>query len=317
MPWPDRRSGRDEIYVAYSRDKGKTWSKPIAINDGREAPPARGPDHLLPVIAVNPAGIVGVVWQDRRDHPDNLGYWVRFTASLDGGDTWLPSVRVSEKPHTISGSEVWPISGGASAANGILSVEIGYNSFDFSGGHYSGLAVTPDRRFHPTWVDNRTGVPQIWSAPVLVPGRVVKNGAAELSGLTEVADKLTLSMTNLGYDAKSGVLTAMATLKNTSIDTIRGPFKVRVLAVRSELAAVRILDADNGLAGAGALWDFSSPLPGAQLLPGARSIPRKLRFQLSDVRSFRDEDEFRLRLVTLEARVLAPPSRGSTATRLQ
>jgi hypothetical protein len=304
--WPDRRSGRDEIYVAHSADKGKTWSKPVPVNDDRAwAPPAQGPDHLLPVIAVNAQGVVGVAWQDRRDHPDNLGYTVRFSASLDGGDTWLPSVKVSEKPHTVGQNEVWPLMGAGSGAGGILSVNFAYNAFGFSGGHYAGMAVSSDGRFSPTWVDNRTGVPQIWTAPIRVQGAVVKNGSAELAGLDNVADKVQLELTQVRYEAKSGLLSSMASLKNTSKDTIKGPVKVRVVDVRSDLADVKIVGAENGLAGAGALWDFSSVIRGGQLLPDSSSAPRKVTFQLSDVRPFRDGMEFRLSVVNVSARVLA------------
>jgi hypothetical protein len=49
----------------------------------------------MPAIAVNNDGVVAVAWYDRRDNPDNLGYFERLSASLDGGVTWLPSIRVS------------------------------------------------------------------------------------------------------------------------------------------------------------------------------------------------------------------------------
>jgi hypothetical protein len=50
--------------------------------------PNEGPDDFMPAIAVNPSGAVGVMWYDRRDKPDDLGYFVRFSASVDGGETF-------------------------------------------------------------------------------------------------------------------------------------------------------------------------------------------------------------------------------------
>src|SRR5258708_15354428 len=111
--WPDAKEGRTDVLLAYSTDKGKTWSKPRRVNDDRAAAdPAGGPHTLLPVVAVNRQGVVGVSWYDRRDSADNLGWWVRFTASQDGGDTFLPSVRVSEAANQYAGRERWSIGAG-------------------------------------------------------------------------------------------------------------------------------------------------------------------------------------------------------------
>jgi hypothetical protein len=89
---------------------------------------------------------VGVCWYDRRDNPDNLGYYVRFRASVDGGRTWLPSVRVS-------------------TAAQVSSEDTRKNS-----GDTAGLAADADGVFHPVWIDNRTGIPQMWTATVKVRG---------------------------------------------------------------------------------------------------------------------------------------------------
>src|SRR5262249_33931237 len=97
--WADARSGRSEILFSYSSDRGKTWAKPKSLNDDRPfAEGGQGPEDFMPVVAGTPAGVVGVMWYDRREHSDNLGWDVRFSASLDGGDTFSPSVKVSEAP---------------------------------------------------------------------------------------------------------------------------------------------------------------------------------------------------------------------------
>src|SRR5438552_3614256 len=83
--WPDAADGRTDVRFAYSADKGKTWSRPMRLNDDR--PPTddtRGPDHMMPTIAVNQAGVVLVVWYDRRDSRDNMSWKIRAAASLDG-----------------------------------------------------------------------------------------------------------------------------------------------------------------------------------------------------------------------------------------
>jgi len=98
----------------------------------------------MPVVAVNRRGVVGVSWYDRRDNADNLGYYVMFAASVDGGRTWLPSVRVSAAAH-------------------VADDDTRKNS-----GDTAGLAADADGVFHPVWIDNRTGIPQMWTTTVTI-----------------------------------------------------------------------------------------------------------------------------------------------------
>jgi hypothetical protein len=149
--WTDITSGRGRIMSAHSSDAGKTWSKPIAVDDDVAPRGANaGPDAFMPAVAVNGAGVVGVTWYDRRDNADNQGYTVRFAASLDGGASWLASVRVSTAPNARS--------------------QQNDSFFLVSGGDTAGLAAGADGRFHALWIDNRTGTQQVWTAPITVIG---------------------------------------------------------------------------------------------------------------------------------------------------
>jgi hypothetical protein len=120
--WADIRSGRSQILLSHAEDKGSTWSTPIVIDDDQPRAGANaGPDDFMPSIAVNSKGVIGISWYDRRDSPDNLGWWVRFSASIDGGETFLPSVRVSKAPFALDNSQellVFPVlSGGGIPAD--------------------------------------------------------------------------------------------------------------------------------------------------------------------------------------------------------
>ena len=108
--WSDFRSGRLEVMLSYSSDKGKTWSREQIINDDRAAPDPllNGPDNVTPVVAVNKDGVVAVAWYDRRDFEDNISWNIRMRASLDGGETWTPSVKVTDKGSVFgSAAETW------------------------------------------------------------------------------------------------------------------------------------------------------------------------------------------------------------------
>lgn len=138
--WPDGT----EIMFSASHDAGATWTAPVALvaMDG-------GHGGFNPAIAVNGEGVIGVLWYDKRDHPSDLGWGVRFAASLDG-KTFLPSVRVAEK-------DVTPGSG--LGQRGRMSA---------AGGDTSGLDAGADGAFHAAWIDNRSGIPQVWSSRILV-----------------------------------------------------------------------------------------------------------------------------------------------------
>jgi hypothetical protein len=139
---------RTQVFVSYSSDRGKTWSKPrIVSDDAGVIPNGSNPNNFMPVLAVNKNGVVGISWYDRRDNPDDLGYWVRFSASLDGGASWLPSIRVSTHANVVNPAE---------------------HDTRFNGGDTAGLAADAKGVFHPLWIDNRTGVHQMWTTTVMV-----------------------------------------------------------------------------------------------------------------------------------------------------
>jgi len=168
--WPDTRSGRSEIYLSWSADGGVTWSAPRVVNDDVARKDAPGPDHLQPAIAVNRDGAVGVSWYDRRDDAEDRGWRARFSASLDGGVTFLPSVLLSEAAYvpakTVPQSvnevlEKFPKNGGPSTRRPRW-------NFAFTGGDTAGISAGADGVFHTFWTDNRTGVMQVFTSAVTV-----------------------------------------------------------------------------------------------------------------------------------------------------
>lgn len=147
VAWADFSTRRGQILVRYSDDAGKTWSAARAANDdSSRSLPNGGPDHSMATIAVGPTGVVGVMWYDRRDFPNHDGYTPRFAASLDGGQTFTPSIVISTAPNARAaqrGPDYLP-----------------------NGGDTAGLTAAADGRFHAVWIDNRTGTQQVWTAPI-------------------------------------------------------------------------------------------------------------------------------------------------------
>ncbi len=116
VPGVDRKSG--DLYVAWedtgrrppavlfmrSSDRGRSWSQPMKLND---ADPQRNWDfkEFNPSIDVAPNGRIDAVWTDWREditfvpEPNrrNALQHVYYTYSSDGGRTWAPNIRLTDR----------------------------------------------------------------------------------------------------------------------------------------------------------------------------------------------------------------------------
>jgi hypothetical protein len=298
ITWPDRRSGRCEILFSSSKDKGLTWSPPLVINDDQSpADRERGRHHMLPAVAVNSSGVVGVSWYDRRNAAEETRQWAaRFAYSLDGGETFSRSTRVSDPASSAGPSGYLPImahsTGGGQrrprVRGGNLRMEIGPQWIDYlCAADTAGMAVGADGTFHTLWVDHRTGIPQLWTSAVRVNGVAVVNGSPELAALADLTQSVSVTFANTDYDPKERVISLDVTVLNTSKKTILAPLRLRVISLQSSSAVPEILGADNGMTTAGAVWDFSRDIPGGSLGPGQSGEPHRIRFRLNELGAFR------------------------------
>jgi hypothetical protein len=286
------RGAATDIMVSYSPDGGTSWSDPVRVNDDAGVlDSTRWAVHVMPTVAVNKDGIVGLLWHDRRDNPNNPGYSVRFSASLDGGESWSPSVKLSEKPMTPPGSDrptFWTTSR-TIAARGAFPATVGadvrFNDW-LDAGHTAGLAADAGGEFHAAWVDNRTGLHQLWGSAIDVAGEVAPLGGAMVSGLDDVGSKVQLMIGAMTYDDRTHAVTMQVKLRNVSRDTLRAPLRLLVTQLTSQFGVPRIMGADNNRGGVGAVWDFSSLIPRAGLAPNGESEARTLRFQLDSANGY-------------------------------
>ena len=316
LTWPDRRSGRCEILLSSSSDKGATWTAPITINDDQSPIDVeRGRHHLLPAVAVNSAGVVGVSWSDRRNATEETRQWTaRFAASLDGGETFTPSVAVSPDPPPVPDANYIPVMAHAMGGGhrrprgrgGNIRMELGPQWIDFlCAADTAGMSADASGAFHPIWIDHRTGVPQVYTAAVRVEGRAHPNGSAELAALADLTQFIAVDFSNTTYDPRSRTVSVDATLTNTSEKTLLAPLKVRIVALTSSVAVARAIETQNGLTGAGGVWDFGADLPDGKLGPGQTTKPRRLRFRIDALGPYRVNKQGGLgSLVSVETKVL-------------
>jgi hypothetical protein len=126
--WLDIVDGFLQVMVARSTDAGATWSAAWRVNRGGLAS-----NHSNPGVAVDGLGNVGVIWNDRRDDPDDRCFRPYFSASRDRGETFEPEV-------ALTGEPVCPPDGRW-----------------LNGGETQGLVGLPEGGFHAVWVGRGNG----------------------------------------------------------------------------------------------------------------------------------------------------------------
>lgn len=292
VAWPDSRSGRCEILLSSSADGGRTWSNPIPANDDEvRTETDSGPDDFHPVVEVSRKGVVGVLWYDRRENPDNLGWRPRFSASLDGGQTFLRSVGFGDSGmNPYQGNLLTPevmSQGGAEPfqPGNIIRTTLGNMGHGITGGETAGLAADASGAFHALWVDNRTGVRQVWTARITVDGAVTKNGSNDLASFEDVSSDVTLLFSDIKLDKINRAVTADVYIENRSNFNIRCPLKLRALRLVSKIGVPKFTNSDNHQEKSGAVFDFSSLVPGGVLGPGERSAGKRVVIHLDHMSS--------------------------------
>jgi hypothetical protein len=315
--WPDVRSGRSQILFSYSADTGKTWSTPITVDDDRAWDETdTGPNDIQPALAVNRDGVVGVTWYDRREHKDNLGYTVRFAASFDGGETFTPSVRVSEVPNLPYRAKQLAatafVTGGAwhygkTPRSSPIKVTVAGGSLA-NGGDTGGLAASADGVFHPFWIDNRTGILQVWTAAVATTGSVALHGGHGLESMQDVTKRIALEVQNVMYDQTAALITFDLVATNRSSDAIAGPLKVRILRPRSAIGDPVFQATENSQDRSGAL--LSLPVLHGRLEAGDQSGRVRVTARLEHAHPLDDppRDGWR-HFIQFDALVYAPHSK--------
>jgi hypothetical protein len=152
LVWSEASGVSTRAMLSISKDKGVAWSKPMVISNFRDSKnDVKSSTHyaLLPTVAVNRSGIVGVSWYEVSfSGQEKYRCELRFQASVDGGATWLPSVAVTDVASTYG--------------KGSRESRVSWL------GDTAGLAVDSTGAFHPLWIDNRTGIKQVFTARVFV-----------------------------------------------------------------------------------------------------------------------------------------------------
>lgn len=333
----DSADSLSRIMLAWSDDSGKTWSKPLRVDDAArdragesDASLCRGTDPMVPSIVVNKDGIVGLMWMENLLTP----CW-RFSASLDGGATFLPSIIVyAPSAHDGQLHTQW-LNNYVTAADRPSDLTMGaipqlnklgftlYTQFDDT----SALTATGDGVFHPIWITRGDGA--VWTARIEVNRKTAAKPALSIVGLSEVTKRVRLEPRNFHYDVDSGRVFVDVVLLNTSLgepdreprfESLSGnkapsvlsdieskkrplvsPLIIRINSMESEVGKLELVNFDGIDSDGAPLLDWSDALPPGGLMPGGRTRSRRLEFRLSSLKTGTNPDVMRVANVAAEA----------------
>lgn len=136
------------IWMNFSADGGKVWSKDKRVDLFQHS---FGSKAMVPSVAVNKNGVIGISWVDSQNESNQKGNDVYFTVSLDGGLSFQRPVRVTKKttdPKTEGNGDV-------------------ANKFP-GGGHYLGITTKVDGSFQLVWSDSRSGIFELQTCNITV-----------------------------------------------------------------------------------------------------------------------------------------------------
>jgi hypothetical protein len=298
VAWIGLNSERAEVFTAFSDDGARNWSRPKTINEDEPLDPQqpwRGPHHDYPALATNADGVLAVLWYDRRD-ARRRGYTPRVSASLDGGETWTASVPLTPAPvadgerFTVSTDYLSP----HDAPDGRSAVSIRFGPFEkwaIGTGDTAGLAAAADGRFHAVWIDDRTGVDQVWTRSFTVEGRIRR--------MQDVTDQARPEVVDYVVDPSNGHVSLDMRILNVSAEPLALPLTIEFVAPTSPARSVHALNADNTRSSVGAIWTFTGE-QGSTLPPGQATLTRPVRI------AYRDTGPELWSLAGIGIRVLAP-----------
>jgi len=294
VAWADDGRGPTRVYFSSSDDRGQHWTEPRLIDPTAPAHARQG----QAVLAVNKDGVVGATWYDTREASDGqIQFHEYFTASTDGGKTFLPPVRVSSAISSPRGAGNMNVQASVSRYKQYTLLQMPSVASRWpTGGDYVGLAADRNGVFHPFWADARTGTFQIYTAAVSVVVPPKEKAAttppaapARTKALLDTSVEFVFDTSR--FDAATKTVEIPMRLRNLTKRPIYPPITVEILGLDNpdpDLAKYPypptfVVGALNGKTGAGATFDFSNALGNLEALePGAQTGPVVLKFRFEN-----------------------------------
>jgi hypothetical protein len=287
------------VMMTSSDDEGKTWKPTVRIDERKEW----SRRLLHPSVAVGADGNIALMWSE------SSGKW--FFTHIRDERLVLPLVELSDRTadREASNDSLWtaihaPLRRQQAIFNGprAPSIEVGVRSL--SNTIWRGIGLTSvGTKFLAIWSSMAIEGMRL-NLAVVGRTHVLPKDENEPT-LEDVTERVEIAYQDRQeIDEKTGTLAVCLALRNHGNSPIRTPVELEVTDITAPGRSVSILNASNGLGGAGAIWDISKSLTGDRIPPGTSSNAFCLSARLGDPgrTGFRSDRED---LVKLRIRVLA------------
>ncbi len=269
---------RWHVQLSHSIDGGETWSAATSVADA-------GGHQLLPAIAHDASGRVALSWLDTRGREDR--YDLMLAVSPDGLKQFSEPIRVSsQSSRPASAANLLPFAQAITSPRGTFLFTRSTFARYRIGGDYAGLVIDQTGVVHPFWPDAREGGFQIYTSRVnLDPQPALDTPTTRAS----VDDRVELRFEPVTFDAAASRMSLRFRLVNRSDAPIFAPVLLTVEDLRDqsrtsaasaeEIDSIRLLGAENGQQGVGAVFDVSAALgPSGELTPSA--VSEEIQWQI-------------------------------------
>jgi hypothetical protein len=235
-------------------------------------------DQNTPGIAVSDDGILGASWYDRRNDPKDICFQEYFSASLDGGVTFLPNVVVREPATcTIKPGNWQPnVSQSKDGSRGTYNVVLSSPGLRFmNAGETQGIAAVSHNKFQLAWINGESGTMQLSSTAVDVFARP---RGLDVGDFMEVET----SLPTIDIDARTVSMQVLVT--NRSPRAVALPLTIVLSRLESLFDGLKAVNSGNHLSGVGSSWDLVANSGNNSVLgPNVTTVPITLKFQFEKV----------------------------------
>jgi hypothetical protein len=272
-----------KVMLTSSDDEGRTWAKSVVLAE------PDSPGHVIysPSLVAGPRGVLGLLWRDG----ESAGRWL--FSDIRDRQLVEPPTELSHDPENVqvSNDSLWTWITHPNERHGqavisepsiTLNVRTALNNV-MNVLRVNGAIAVGDK-FLAVWPSGSSDGMRLYSG-ILRPVDSVEKGTSS----SRAKDSRELDITqqtvlfyggSQHFDSATGTLEVCVILANRGQKPIRVPVKLEANDVKSPIGTVSILNANNGLASAGATWDISHSITGDQIPPGAQSNPSCLSFHV-------------------------------------
>jgi hypothetical protein len=161
------------------------------------------------------------------------------------------------------------------------------NGNAWPGDYAGGMTAGADGTFHTFWIDNQTGLGEMYTAQIKVRDNDDHSIGQDLTSLENVTSAVEVQYTSSVWNPRTKSVFLRYQLLNTSKDTIiMRPLKLKVTQLESDLGTP-ILLANGRASQIGTVLDLSRTIPRTGLAPGQTCKPQVLKVRLGGVNTWR------------------------------